>query len=64
MIRSAFKQLLTQSPNTTVLIDHIFAMIKVLKASPAASPPPIFSDQTTQKCIAAINFFFIREMIK
>jgi hypothetical protein len=63
MIRSAFKQLLTQSPNTTVLIDHIFAMIKVLKASPAA-PPPIFSDQTTQKCIAAINFFFIREMIK
>jgi hypothetical protein len=62
MIRSAFKQLLTQSPNTTVLIDHIFAMIKVLKASPP--PHPIFSDQTTQKCIAAINFFFIREMIK
>ena len=58
MIRSAFKQLLTQSPDTTVLIDHIFAVIKVLKARPPA--PPNFQQSNKH----SILFFVIREMIK
>jgi hypothetical protein len=60
MIRSAFKQLLTQSPNTTVLIDHIFAMIKVLKASPAA-PPPQFSAIKQHKNVLQQSIFFSLE---